>query len=196
MDDRTNPNHPSAPERRMPEREYDKHDQSMAEPAPDRPLVDCTWADGKYRFILSSIGEACILRHGEPWPARQAGIQGDNVVLTLVQEVMRHRTLTQRIMGWSDSVFGRSKSMMRVCKRLRVELMELETELGIHGLETSAGVPEGLANIRSECADVALLLSKICTMAGGDLLQEMERKLLINQNRKWSTENGGQHIKD
>lgn len=53
--------------------------------------LNVTVGDGKYTVIQEANGRLRALRYGEPWPARDDSLIGDNLVLALAQEVQALR---------------------------------------------------------------------------------------------------------
>ena len=86
----------------------------------------------------------------------------------------------EKINRWARKTFGASDSLS-IAVRANREMSELLTAL----------LNEQKAEIRSECADVMIILLQVAQTEGFDLLDEVERKMAINVTRKWTkTKNG------
>lgn len=108
--------------------------------------------------------------------------------------------IQQRIHEWAETVFGKASHPMPLYNRIVDEVEELREELEIHGVQQtihSIRVMPGLKErIAKECADVAITLFRFCGSLGIDLLVEVEKKMDVNESRRW-TSNGdgtGKHI--
>lgn len=98
-------------------------------------------------------------------------------------------TETQRTVSqWAQETFGPASSNARVAARANEEMAELLKALT--GDDNSAKAVE-------EAADVVICLYRLAERMGGDLLAEVDRKMLINRGRKWAmTQDGhGYHIR-
>jgi len=93
------------------------------------------------------------------------------------------------IYAWQLRTFGPCKSVRVVFDRIAVELKELGDALHENNLE----------KIKSECADVNIMLLAVCSVLGFNLGEAVNAKMAINRERKWKTagEMGkGQHIEE
>ena len=78
-------------------------------------------------------------------------------------------TLQARLWLWSQNTFGHGQREQGVYAHLIREITELGEDLADGG----------------ELADCAMLLFDLASHAGVDLLEEVEKKFVINQIRKW-----------
>jgi hypothetical protein len=95
---------------------------------------------------------------------------------------------TQRsISTWAEETFGPAVSNASCAARANQEMAELLTALASddHNKKT-----------RIECADIVIVLYRLCERNGWDLLAAIDEKMAINRARKWQlTGDGhGQHI--
>lgn len=101
---------------------------------------------------------------------------------------MTHETQNSIVL-WADSTFG-SCDVDAASRRALQEISELEIEL--------EGYPEQSKRVAGEMADVVITLYRLATCLGFDLHDEIDRKMVVNRERKW-TSNGdgtGQHVKE
>ncbi len=110
-------------------------------------------------------------------------------------------SIQQRIHEWAEQVFGSATHPMPLFRRIQDELHELKDELEIHGVTQTINsikmMPTMRQLIAKECADVAITLFRFCGALGIDLLEEVEKKQTVNEERKWQAhgDGTGQHIK-
>lgn len=90
------------------------------------------------------------------------------------------------ISKWATETFGEMKSVDVAYDRFYKEVEELESKITLHKLYEA----------RSECADVLITLYHLCTKLGFNLREEVNKKMVINRNRKWQLHGDGtaQHI--
>lgn len=93
------------------------------------------------------------------------------------------------ISEWATATFGPPGSDARVAARANEEMAELLRAV------TADATPD---KIRDECADVVIILCRLCDRNGGDLWQEVERKMAINRAREWKLDGTGHgyHVRD
>lgn len=60
---------------------------------PTTSLIDITFGEGKYRYIMDSSGKSRCLRNGEEW----RDLVGDKMVLALVAEIEELREEVSRL---------------------------------------------------------------------------------------------------
>jgi NTP pyrophosphatase (non-canonical NTP hydrolase) len=89
---------------------------------------------------------------------------------------------------WRRDTFGVPSTAARLAARANVEMAELLDEL-------SAGRNEAAA---VECADVVIVLFGVAERLGVDLLAEVDKKMAINRDRKWTVagDGTGKHVRD
>ncbi len=85
------------------------------------------------------------------------------------------------IRKWSDAAFGEVRDLSVLVARARGELDELEH--AVRGNDQ----PE----IGSEAADVAILLHRLVALAGMDLNEQVDAKMVVNRTRTWKPAGDG-----
>ena len=90
---------------------------------------------------------------------------------------------------WCLSTFGPTSSNIRIAIRLNEELAELLKELSQDDNSKDAA---------KEMADVQIVLYHLAWLMNVDLEEEVNKKMLINRNRKWKLDSNGcgYHIKE
>lgn len=83
----------------------------------------------------------------------------------------------QLITQWSERTFGPHLSIAAIVARANLEMAELVTEV--------AANPAGSAKALEEVADIVIVLSRVATICGGDLLAAIDKKMDVNIKRKW-----------
>lgn len=111
-------------------------------------------------------------------------------------------SIQTRIHEWAELVFGSATHARPLLDRVKQELDELEETLLFNDVnptiahhQLNAGT---MKSIRNELADVAITLFRLAGSYGIDLLEEVDRKQGINEERKWKRhgDGTGQHIKN
>jgi hypothetical protein len=114
---------------------------------------------------------------GRPTEMDDVGCQGLFIEST---EIVRPtpQTLQTRISTWATKTFseGHGQRTEGVYAHLKREIDELGLGIAL------AHSPEAIGE---ECADCAMLLFELADFARSDLLDEVEKKLAINRERKW-----------
>lgn len=92
------------------------------------------------------------------------------------------------ISEWIADTFGTTGTNERVAIRANEEMAELLRAV-------ADGTPAD--KVREECADVVIVLARVCARFGGDLFAEIDRKMEINRGRKWALDGSGcgYHVK-
>lgn len=93
----------------------------------------------------------------------------------------------ETISQWAEETFGPASSNARVTARANEEMAELLSRVTEDDNHPRAP---------SEMADVAILLFRLATRMGVDLLDEVDRKMAVNRRRKWKLDGSGhgQHV--
>ena len=86
------------------------------------------------------------------------------------------------ISDWAVATFGDAGSNSRVATRANEEMAELLSKLSIDDNDRRAA---------EECADVVIVLYRLCERLGMDLLAEIDRKMTINRARTWAQDGSG-----
>lgn len=95
----------------------------------------------------------------------------------------------KRIADWGRMTFGIPENALGIIEKAREEFDELEDEcIGKDHVEVN--------KILEEAADVALCLIQLVDNLGGNLQDEIDKKMEINSNRTWvKTGDGiGRHV--
>lgn len=80
--------------------------------------------DGRYSVILRSDGDADALRHGEPWPAYEDGI--DNLHYALARELIDERARGATIQVTSEGAFREGARAMQKAVIARIDKLVIE----------------------------------------------------------------------
>jgi NTP pyrophosphatase (non-canonical NTP hydrolase) len=91
------------------------------------------------------------------------------------------RESSQTIREWGDATFGEVKKLEVLVERARGELDELV-------LAVRAGEA---ADIGAEAADVVILLHRLVALAGLDLNEQIDAKMVVNRAREWKPAGDG-----
>lgn len=88
------------------------------------------------------------------------------------------------ITAWVRETFGKVSSIARAKERTEEEFAEFRR----------AAYP---ADIAAEAADVVICLFAVCESIGHSLMEEVNRKMVINRSRKWESrgDGTGYHVK-
>ncbi len=86
------------------------------------------------------------------------------------------------IAKWADETFGRVTTDARIAARINEEMAEL-----LRAVTADMG-PEKIAE---ECADVVIVLYRLITRQGGDLFEEIDKKMATNRARVWKKDGTG-----
>lgn len=97
-----------------------------------------------------------------------------------------YQETSNSIHAWAEAVFGSVSDFIVLVRRTELEMAELR-----HAVEK--GLP--MECIRSEAADVAILLHRLAALSGGDLGSAVNAKMAINRQRQWTAlgDGTGQH---
>lgn len=110
--------------------------------------------------------------------------------------------IQERIHEWAEHVFGSATRINPLYKRIREEFDELDDEIAMASFEGNLSEirtnPKLVSSIAKEAADVAITLFRFCGVLGIDLLDEVEKKQSINEERKWEAhgDGTGHHVKN
>lgn len=98
------------------------------------------------------------------------------------------RETAKSISDWIIATFGASGTNERVAIRANEEMAEL--------LRAVADVSSH-EKVREECADVVIVLCRLCERFGGDLFTEIDKKMAVNRQREWKLDGSGcgYHVK-
>lgn len=88
---------------------------------------------------------------------------------------------SKSVCEWGDATFGKVGDLAALVARARGELDELEEAV-------RAG---DLAEAGREAADVAILLHRLVALAGMDLNEQVDAKMVVNRARKWKAAGDG-----
>jgi NTP pyrophosphatase (non-canonical NTP hydrolase) len=88
----------------------------------------------------------------------------------------------QTITEWIEQTFGPAGSNARVVARANEEMSEL-----LRDVTTDDRHP----NIPEEMADVVIVLFRVATRMGVDLMEEVDKKMEINRCRTWELDGSG-----
>lgn len=88
----------------------------------------------------------------------------------------------QSVSDWANSTFGAAGSNARVAARANEEMAELLRALTAEEYHPKAA---------EEIADVVIVLYRLATRLGVDLLSEIDRKMAVNRAREWKRDNTG-----
>lgn len=93
------------------------------------------------------------------------------------------------ISGWANATFGPAGSNARVAARANEEMAEL-----LRALTSDDNHPKAA----EEVADIVIILYRVASRLGVDLLEEIDRKMEINRNREWKRDSTGHgyHVRD
>jgi NTP pyrophosphatase (non-canonical NTP hydrolase) len=95
---------------------------------------------------------------------------------------------SKSIGSWTDGVFGSVTNYQTGAARANEEMAELITAVSRFDLPQAA----------LEIADVVICLHRLANDLGYDLQELVDRKMVINRNRKWRPDGTGhgKHIKE
>lgn len=93
------------------------------------------------------------------------------------------------VSNWANDTFGEAGSTARVAARANEEMAEL-----LRALTTDDNHPKAA----EEVADIVIILYRVATRLGVDLLEEIDKKMAINRARKWHLDNTGHgyHVRE
>jgi NTP pyrophosphatase (non-canonical NTP hydrolase) len=94
---------------------------------------------------------------------------------------MTHETQTT-VSEWADETFGPSTSNVRVAVRTNEEMAEL-----LRALSTDESHPKAA----EEVADIVIVLYRLATRLGVDLMTEIDLKMALNRSRNWKPDGSG-----
>ncbi len=92
------------------------------------------------------------------------------------------RETSRSVSEWAQETFGPASSLLSIAVRANTEMSELLTLLN------GRSIPKEAAE---ECADVAIVLMRLCDRVGYDLYDEIDRKMEINRKREWVLDGNG-----
>ncbi len=97
------------------------------------------------------------------------------------------RETTESIEKWALETFGPATSLSGIAARANQEMAELLT---------LANGYASYSDIAAECADVVIVLTRICAMCNADLWEQVEKKMAVNRKREWTLDGHGhgQHV--
>ena len=84
------------------------------------------------------------------------------------------------VCAWANKTFGKT-NLTAACERAAKEMREF--------------IEGDLKDVPNECADVVITLFRVADEAGFDLMNEVNKKMRINRQRKWvlNGDGTGQH---
>lgn len=93
------------------------------------------------------------------------------------------------VTAWANETFGQAKSNARIAARANEEMAEL-----LRALTADDANPAAPA----EVADVVIVLYRLASYLGVDLMQEIDAKMAINRARVWAKDASGHgyHVRD
>jgi NTP pyrophosphatase (non-canonical NTP hydrolase) len=93
------------------------------------------------------------------------------------------------VTAWANETFGTAGSNARVAARANEEMAELLRALTADDSSDKAA---------AEVADVVIILYRLATRLGVDLLDEIDKKMAINRAREWAQDKTGHgyHVRD
>lgn len=105
----------------------------------------------------------------------------------------------ETISAWADATFGEATSAARVAARANEEMAELIRHALAYDVPTVGPqhFREQQRAVAEECADVVIVLMRLCRNVGCDLLDEIEKKMAKNRARQWRMDGTGHgyHVK-
>jgi NTP pyrophosphatase (non-canonical NTP hydrolase) len=109
--------------------------------------------------------------------------------MSLVEGVPVRQESQYSISDWADATFGPSGSNARVAARANEEMAELLRALTADDKHPKAS---------EEVADIVIILYRLATRLGIDLMAEIDRKMSVNRARVWKKDNTGHgyHVRD
>lgn len=89
---------------------------------------------------------------------------------------------------WAEKTFGPPSSNARIAARANEEMAELLRDLTVDDKNPKAG---------EEIADIVIVLYRLATRLGCDLMQEIDRKMEVNKQRVWKVgaDGHGYHVR-
>lgn len=92
-----------------------------------------------------------------------------------------------QITEWALNTFG-TQPTVAIAARMNNEVSELLTGL--------THEPDNTVELLAECADIYIMLAQVATSLGGDLAEEVAKKMVINAERTWTKTASGkvQHV--
>ncbi len=91
-------------------------------------------------------------------------------------------SLQAAVTHWADRTFGQAQNPTRVAIRANEEMAEL-----LRKCSYNAPAEE----IAEEIADVFIVLMRLCSVLERDIEREVERKMAINETRRWTVDGQG-----
>lgn len=88
----------------------------------------------------------------------------------------------ESISQWANETFGVAGSNARVAARANEEMAEL-----LRALTADENHPKAA----EEIADIVIVLSRLATRLGVDMIEEIQNKMQINRSRQWSLDKTG-----
>lgn len=96
------------------------------------------------------------------------------------------------ITDWALSTFGPPSSVEVVARRAQIEMAELVCAARDYDrAETPAAIRAARKALASECADVGILVMRLCHMMGVDLSDAVDAKMAVNRRRRWKANGDG-----
>lgn len=95
---------------------------------------------------------------------------------------------------WAYLTFGSPAHPILTFRRARQEFEELRDLLEEYheGIVGGFVRPDIWIKIVEECADVVIVLARLCDMCGFDLFEAVDRKMKVNRKRDWVPDGKGQ----
>jgi len=93
------------------------------------------------------------------------------------------------VSNWAGETFGTAGSNAKVAARANEEMAEL-----LRALTADDNHPKAA----EEVADIVIILYRVASRLGVDLLEEIDKKMTVNRKRKWNLDNTGHgyHVRD
>jgi NTP pyrophosphatase (non-canonical NTP hydrolase) len=116
--------------------------------------------------------------------AHEEGAGLDVLAAVLAQRLGKTERIEtqQTISAWADETFGEASSSVRVAVRANEEMAELLRALSVDDRHPKAA---------EELADVYIVLCRVGSRLGVDILEEVDRKMQINRAREWRKDGSG-----
>lgn len=107
----------------------------------------------------------------------------------LVEVENTHAETQESVTAWANETFGVAKSNARIAARANEEMAEL-----LRALTADDANPAAAA----EVADVVIVLYRLASYLGVDLMREIDAKMAINRARAWAKDASGHgyHVRD
>lgn len=101
--------------------------------------------------------------------------------------IMTSNVWTQAaITEWAVRTFGQPDSAQKLINRANEEFRELRDSVYLYKEESTLA-----SKTLEEVADVVIILSQVCQYLGGDLQDEISKKMIKNLGREWISTGAG-----